>query len=78
MTRERKQLVMSLAKHFENISKEVNDQDQFSEYRAMLRKMRRDGFISIGERRYIVGRILKVSKIMDCVGDFYLISRKYK
>lgn len=34
MTRERKQLVMSLAKYFESISKEVNNRDQFSEYRV--------------------------------------------
>lgn len=78
MTRERKQLIMSLAKYFENISKEVNDLDQFSEYRAMLRRMRRDKFLSFGERRYIVGRMLKVSKIKDCIGDFYLVRRKYK
>ena len=78
MTIERKQLVMSLAKYFENISKEVNDRNQFSEYREMLRKMKRDGFISMGERRYIVGRMLKVSKIIDCIGGFYLVRKKYK
>lgn len=78
MTRERKQLIMSLAKYFENISKEINDLDQSSEYREILRRMRRDGFLSLGERRYIVGRMLKVSKVSNCIGDFYLARRKYK
>jgi hypothetical protein len=78
MTRERKQSVMNLVKYFEKASKGVKSHEQFSEYRKLLRVMCKGGLISKGERNYIVGRMLKVSKVMNCIGNFYLINRKYK